>query len=136
MILIIKQALSIFCCLGRHDFNVIGASLLLLSIATYYKKQPELVHKFVVQVLFVLVFIDLFWLIIMSFVWSHDENDTQYWKGLTTLHKWIRYGVYGEIILSGTIICLLFLDYKQTYGNNLNPLNLNYESKKDDMMNY
>ena len=32
---------------------------------------------------------------------------------------------------------LLFIDYKQTYGNNLNPLNLNYESKKDEqMMNY
>ena len=73
----------------------------------------------------------------MSFVWSHDKDDTEYWKGLTTLHGLIRYAVYGEIILSGTIICLLFLDYKQTYGNNLNPLNLNYESKKDEqMMNY
>ena len=72
----------------------------------------------------------------MSFVWSHDENDTEYWKGLTNLHGLIRYGVYGEILLSGAIICLLFLDYKQTYGNNLNPLNLNYESKKDEMMNY
>ena len=129
--------MSIFCCLGRNDFNVIGASLLLLSIATYYKKQPELVHKFIVQVLIILVFIDIFWLFIMSFVWSHDKDDTEYWQGLTTLHGLIRYAVYAEVILSGTIICLLFLDYKQTYGNNLNPLNLNYDNKKDEqMMNY
>ena len=135
-IIFINQVLSIFCCLGRHDFNVIGVSLLLLSIATYYKKQPELVHKFIVQVLFILVFIDLFWLLIISFVWSHDKGDTDYWKGLSTLHSLIRYAVYGEIILSAIVIVLLFIDYKQTYGNNLNPLNLNYESKKDEIMNY
>ena len=63
----------------------------------------------------------------MSFVWSHDDKeDTEYWKGLTTLHGLIKYSVYGEIIISCGIICLLFVDYKQTYGNNLNPLNLNY----------
>ena len=115
---------------------MIGVSLLLLSFATYYKKQPELVHKFIVQVLFILVFIDLFWLLIISFVWSHDKGDTEYWEGLSTLHFLIRYAVYGEIILSAIVIVLLFLDYKQTYGNNLNPLNLNYENKKDEMMNY
>ena len=71
-----------------------------------------------------------------AFVWSHDNDDTEYWKGLTTLHSLVTYGVYGEIILSCIIIGLLFLDYKQTYGNNLNPLNLNYENKKDEMMNY
>ena len=61
----------------------------------------------------------------MSFVWSHDDKeDTEYWKGLTNLHALIRYSVYGEIIISCAIICLLFIDYKKTYGNNLNPLNL------------
>ena len=123
--------------MGRHDFNVIGASLLLLSIATYYKKQPELVHKFVVQVLIILVFIDLFWILIMRFVWSHDKDDSEYWKGLSTLHSLIRYGVYGELIISATIICLLFLDYKDRYRVNLNPLNFNYENKSNEqMMNY
>ena len=123
--------------MGRHDFNIIGASLLLLSIGTYYKKQPELVHKFMVQVLIILLFIDLFWLLVMRFVWSHDEDDTDYWKGLASLHGLIRYVVYGEILLTLCIIGLLFFDYKQTYGNNLNPLNLNYDNKRDDqMMNY
>ena len=56
----------------------------------------------------------------MSFVWSHDENDTEYWSALSTLHG---------LILTCTIIVLLFIDYKQTYGNNLNPLNLNYDNK-------
>ena len=112
--------------MGRNDFNVIGASLLLLAIATYYKKQPELVHKFIVQILIILLFIDVFWVIVINFVWSHDKNDTEYWAGLSTLHSLIKYVVFGEIALSATIIGLLFIDYKQTYGNNLNPLSLSY----------
>ena len=84
-----------------------------------------------------LLFIDLFWLLIISFVWSHDKDDTEYWAGLSTLHSIIKYAVYGEIALTVTIIVILFLDYKQTYGNNLNPLNLNYDNKKDEqILNY
>ena len=110
---------------------------MLLSIAAYYKKQPELVHKFIVQVLIILVFIDLFWLIVMGFVWSHDKDDSEYWKGLSTLHSIIRFGVYGEVIISITIMCLLFLDYKDSYRVNLNPLNFNNDNKSNEqMMNY
>ena len=123
--------------MGRNDFNVIGASLLLLAIATYYKKQPELVHKFIVQILIILLFIDVFWVIVINFVWSHDKNDTEYWAGLSTLHSLIKFAVYGEALLTATIIGLLFLDYKQTYGNNLNPLSLSYENKNSDqILNY
>ena len=109
-----------------------------MAIATYYKKQPELVHKFIVQILIILTFIDVFWLLVMSFVWSHDDkNDTEYWAGLSTLHSLIKYVVFGEIALSATIIGLLFIDYKQTYGNNLNPLSLSYENKSNEpMINY
>ena len=123
--------------MGRNDFNVIGASLLLLAIATYYKKQPELVHKFIVQILIILLFIDVFWVIVINFVWSHDKNDTEYWAGLSTLHSLIKFAVYGEALLTAIIIGLLFLDYKQTYGNNLNPLSLSYENKNSDqILNY
>ena len=123
--------------MGRNDFNVIGASLLLLAIATYYKKQPELVHKFIVQILIILLFIDVFWVIVINFIWSHDKNDTEYWAGLSTLHSLIKFAVYGEALLTGIIIGLLFLDYKQTYGNNLNPLSLSYENKNSDqILNY
>ena len=123
--------------MGRNDFNVIGASLLLLAIATYYKKQPELVHKFIVQVMIILLFIDLFWVLVINFVWSHDKDDNDYWASLSTLHSLIKFSVYGEMILSATIIGLLFVDYKQTYGNNLNPLSLSYENKNNEhMINY
>jgi len=107
---------------------------LLLSIAVYYKKQPELVQRFSVQILLILVFIDIFWLIIMGFVWSHDKDDSEYWKELSTLHSLVRWGVWGELILSCVIIGLLFIDYKESYGNFLNPLSLNYENKKNDPM--
>jgi hypothetical protein len=90
-----------------------------------------------VQVLIILVFIDLFWLLIMGFVWSHDKDESEYWKGLSTLHSLIRYAVYGETILTAFIIGLLFLDYKDTYKVNLNPLNFNYDNKNNEqMMNY
>ena len=73
----------------------------------------------------------------MSFVWSHDKNDNQYWAGLSTLHSIIKFIVFGEIALTAAIIGILFIDYKQTYGNNLNPLNLNYDNKANEqMMNY
>ena len=45
--------------------------------------------------------------------------------------------MYGEIALTAAIIVILVLDYKQTYGNNLNPLSLSYENKNNEkMMNY
>ena len=85
----------------------------------------------------ILLFIDLFWVLIINFVWSHDKDDNDYWAGLSTLHSLIKFSVYGEMILSATIIGLLFVDYKQTYGNNLNPLSLSYENKNNEqMMNY
>ena len=105
---------------------------MLLSIAVYYKKQPELVHRFNVQICLILIFIDIFWLIIMGFVWSHYYNDSEYWKELSTLHNLIKYGVWGELLLSCAITSILFLDYKQIYGSYLNPLDLNYESKNND----
>ena len=68
----------------------------------------------------------------MGFVWSHDDNDSEYWKELSTLHNLIKYGVWGELLLSCAITSILFLDYKQIYGSYLNPLDLNYESKNND----
>ena len=107
---------------------------MLLSIAVYYKRQPELVHRFIFQILLILILIDIFWLLIMSFVWEHDNEDSEYWKELTSLHGLIKICVWGELLLSCAIICLLFLDYKEIYGKNLNPLDLNYESKNNDAM--
>ena len=78
--------------------------------------------------------IDVFWLLIMSFVWSHDDSDSEYWKELTTMHGLVKLGVWGELLLSCAIIVILFLDYKQVYGKNLNPIDFNYESKNDDPM--
>jgi hypothetical protein len=65
----------------------------------------------------------------MGFVWSHDKDDSEYWNELSTLHSLVRYGVWAELLLSCSIIGLLFVDYKQSYGNYLNPISLNYENK-------
>ena len=70
----------------------------------------------------------------MSFVWSHYDSDSEYWKELTTIHSLVKLGVWGELLLSCAIIVILFWDYKQVYGKNLNPIDFNYESKNDDPM--
>ena len=70
----------------------------------------------------------------MSFVWSHDDSDSEYWKELTTIHSLVKLGVWGELLLSCAIIVILFWDYKQVYGKNLNPIDFNYESKNDEPM--
>ncbi len=73
----------------------------------------------------------------MKFVWSHDNNDSEYWKELSTMHSLVRWGVWGELLLSCSIIVILFIDYKEVYGKNLNPIDLNYENKSNDpMINY
>ena len=66
----------------------------------------------------------------MGFVWTHENNDSEYWKELSTLHNIVRYGVWGEFLLSCAVIGILFFYYKQIYGSYLYPLDLNYESKK------
>ncbi len=74
----------------------------------------------------------------MSYSWKHDEDDNEYWKGLSLLHSLVKYCVFGELILSFLIIVLLFHDYKQTYNVNLNPLNFDYSLNKNEehIMNY
>ena len=105
---------------------------MLLSIAVYYEKKPELVHRFNFQIMLILILIDIFWLLIIGFVWEHDEKDNEYWKELSGLHSLVRYGVIGELLLSCTIVILLFLDYRQVYGKLLNPLDFNYQNKNDE----
>ena len=50
---------------------------MLLSIAVYYEKKPELVHRFNFQIMLILILIDIFWLLIIGFVWEHDEKDNR-----------------------------------------------------------
>ena len=130
--------MAIFCCLARHDTNVIGASFLLLGIATYYKRQPSLMHKLIVQILLLLTLIDVFWIFLIGGVWEHNEKDTEFWGSLSLIHTLVKVGAYVEIILSLTIVGILFVDYKQTYNTVLNPLNFKYNdvSKNGPMMNY
>ena len=73
----------------------------------------------------------------MSFVWEHGENDSDYWKSLSGMHSLVRYAVYGELLLTLSIIGLLFYYYQVKYSVKLNPLNFNYNLKNNEhIMNY
>lgn len=74
----------------------------------------------------------------MHFVWRHDKGESEYWAGISGMHSFVWILVYIEILLTGGILGLLFIDYKNTYGNNLNPLSFNYKDDRsnEQMMNY
>lgn len=97
-------------------------------MAGYQDKHPGLVHKFCVQSIIFMFLIDLLWIILFCSVWSHDENEKDYWKNLTSLHNFIYYCAYAEVALSVIIAILLIKDYKNQYGSALNPFNFNYKT--------
>ena len=68
----------------------------------------------------------------MSFVWQHGDGDSDYWKGLSGMHSLIRYGVYVELILSSSIIGILFYYYQATFKVKLKPLDFNYNLNNND----
>ena len=94
-------------------------------------------HKLIVQILLLLTLIDIFWIFIIRGVWEHNEKDTEFWGSLSFIHTLVKIGAYIEIILSLTIVGILFVDYKQTYNTVLNPLNFKYnDDSKNAPMNY
>jgi len=65
-----------------------------------------------------LIIIDLLWMFIMSGVWSHEKTDKEYWQSLSTLHSIIWFLVWCEILLTGGIIAILYIDHKQCFKEN------------------
>ena len=109
-------AASIFSCLSRNDYNIIGAMSVLIIIGLFYTKFPKLITKISVHIYVGLCILDLIWLIIMMFVWTHGEGSSTFWKSLSFMHNLIYWFGVLELIGKGYLLFLLFGEFKK-YGN-------------------
>ena len=86
--------------MARVDFNIVGCFVLLIVLNQYYNKYPMLIQKIHFHGNIVMILIDIIWLIIMSFVWSHSQdknNKIKYWSSIKLIHNIVYYLVFIEI---------------------------------------
>jgi hypothetical protein len=109
--------MSISSCLVRNDYNVIFGIFILLILNNFYKDNPKLFTKIIIQMLAVLVVADLIWIIVMSGAWSHDEENNKYpyWQAIEGMHTFGIVMAYLELILKGLFIVYLGYDFKGKY---------------------
>ena len=118
---------SIFSCLARNDYNIIGGISILIITCLFYNKYPKLILKISIHIYIGLCILDLIWLIIMMFVWTHGKGSSQFWKSLSIMHNFIYWFGVIEFIGKGYLIFLLFNDFKN-FGNQNELLNFTYNA--------
>ena len=77
-----------------------------------------------------MILIDLIWIIIMTFVWSHSkdkEKSNKFWSSLKFMHNLIYYLTFGEIAFKCYILKYIFSHYKKSFGQTSDLFNLNYK---------
>lgn len=100
-------------------------------MSIYYKQNQQTTLKISIQLLSCALLIDIIWVVIMSFVWQHNSDDSDYWNSLSWMHKMVYFLAFFEMIAKGIAILLLVKEYK--LKNNLSDLaKTNYfdESKR------
>ena len=131
-----NQGIGIFCCMARVDFNIIGCFVLLIVLNQYYNKYPMLIQKIHFHGNIVMILIDIIWLIIMSFVWSHSQdknNKIKYWSSIKLIHNIVYYLVFIEIGFKCYLTYLIYSFYKKTYSNTSYLTNLKYNLDSKDI---
>ena len=117
-------AASIFSCLSRNDYNIIGAISVLIIIGLFFNKFPKLITKILIHIYAGLCVLDLIWLIIMMFVWTHGNNTNKYWRSLAFMHNLIYWFGLLEFLYKVYLLFGLVKDYNKSGKNDL--LDLNY----------
>ena len=131
-----NQGIGIFCCMARVDFNIVGCFVLLIVLNQYYNKYPMLIQKIHFHGNIVMILIDIIWLIIMSFVWSHSQdknNKIKYWSSIKLIHNIVYYLVFIEIGFKCYLTYLIYSFYKKTYSNTSYLTNLKYNLDSKDI---
>lgn len=76
--------------------------------------------------LILLVIADIIWVSVMSGVWSHDGESSQYWKDLSKIHSFGIIMAYLECLLKLLIVAYLAYDYKQKYPSEMSNFLFDY----------
>ncbi len=128
-------------CLARNDFNVAFSIITLMLLTNFYNQNPKATTKIIIQMLTVLLFADIVWIILFSSAWEHNndsedskssEGESVFWDSLWLVHKIVYILAYIELILKGFLLYYLIVDFKEKYK--LSELfNFNYDNGKNSI---
>ena len=116
-----------------------------MILTNFYNRTPKITTKIIIQLLAILSFADIIWIIFFSGAWTHlskeeraksgnndSEDVIQYWDSLWFIHGFVYFLSFVELILKLLLLYYLIVDYKGKYSLG-DLLNLNYdETNKDD----
>ena len=83
-----------------------------------------------------MIIIDILWLIVMTFVWSHsndEDSDIKYWGSIKLIHNIVYFLVFVEIAFKCYIALFIYSHYKKTYSETSNLMNLKYNLDSKDI---
>jgi hypothetical protein len=78
---------------------------------------------------------DILWIIVMAFVWNHDQDKNtsiKYWASLKVMHSIVYFIAFGELVLKLVIEYFVVKMNKQAMGNYFDVKNLFTLSYKED----
>jgi len=115
-----------------------------MILTNFYNRTPKITTKIIIQLLAILSFADIIWIIFFSGAWTHlskeeraksGDNDSedviQYWDSLWFIHGFVYFLSFVELILKLLLLYYLIVDYKGKYSLE-DLLNLNYDETNND----
>ena len=115
-----------------------------MILTNFYNRTPKITTKIIIQLLAILSFADIIWIIFFSGAWTHlskeeraksgnndSEDVIQYWDSLWFIHGFVYFLSFVELILKLLLLYYLIVDYKGKYSLG-DLLNLNYDETNND----
>ena len=107
-----------------------------MLLINFYNSKTKAITKIIIQIITILIFADIIWIILFSTAWEHDSEsestseEVQSWDSLWFVHGLVYVLAYLELILKGFLLYYLVVDFKEKYK--LKDLfNLNYDDEKN-----
>ena len=109
-----------------------------MLLTNFYNQNPKATTKIIIQMLTVLIFADIIWIILFSTAWEHNDEtqeksadgDNQFWDSLWFVHKIVYILAYLELILKVFLLYYLMADFKEKYKL-IELFNFNYDDGKN-----
>ncbi len=102
-------------CLIRNDYNVIFSFFLLLILNNFYNDDSKFFSKVIIQILLLLSFYDIIWMIFTFPLWNHEKENDIFWNHLSTIHTMGKIFAFFELALKLITIFFIFNSYKTKY---------------------
>ena len=116
--------------------NIIGQFLIYALLSSkYFKTYQRVSTKILFQIILMMCIYDILWIIVMAFVWNHDQDKNtsiKYWASLKVMHSIVYFIAFGELVLKLVIEYFVVKMNKQAMGNYFDVKNLFTLSYKED----